>query len=148
MAKTTLLLVTVVVVLAFAFCAQQSLLAQQPKVKKSPAQPTSVASGQQMYEAYCASCHGRTGKGDGPAAGALKTPPTDLTTLAKQNGGKFPAAHVSEVIRNADLPAHGSKEMPVWGPTFRVLSEGRESDVHMRITNLTTYIESLQHDHK
>lgn len=140
MAKTTLLLLGVI---ALAFGA----FAQQAKVRKSPAHPTSAASGQQMYEAYCASCHGRSGKGDGPAAAALKTPPADLTTLVKRNGGKFPAAHVSEVIRNADVPAHGSSEMPVWGPTFRALSEGHESEVNMRIHNLTKYVESLQHDH-
>jgi mono/diheme cytochrome c family protein len=113
-------------------------------VKKGPAPLTSVGSGQQMYEAYCASCHGRSGKGDGPAAAALKTPPANLTTLAQRNGGKFPAAHVSEVIRNADVQAHCSSEMPVWGPVFRSMSEGHESDVRMRINNLAKYIESLQ----
>ena len=53
--------------------------------------------------------------------------------------------HVSSVIRgNADLPAHGSKDMPVWGPLFRSLSQGHEAEVQQRVTNLNEYIESLQ----
>jgi mono/diheme cytochrome c family protein len=138
MAQPKLLLVAGIIAVAVA------AFAQDAGVKKGPAPPTSVASGQQMYEAYCASCHGRSGKGDGPAAAALKIPPANLTTLAQRNGGKFPAAHVSEVIRNADVQAHGSSEMPVWGPVFRSMSEGHESDVRMRINNLAKYIESLQ----
>ena len=138
MRKASLLFIAGVIIFAVA------IFSQEPAVKKGSAPPTSPASGQQMYEAYCASCHGRGGKGDGPAAAALKTPPANLTTLTQRNGGKFPAAHVSEVIRNADISAHGSQEMPVWGPVFRSLSEGRESEVRLRINNLTRYLESIQ----
>jgi mono/diheme cytochrome c family protein len=98
-----------------------------------------------MFINYCASCHGRDGKGSGPAASALKTTPVDLTALTKKNGGKFPDAHVATVLRGqADLAAHGSKEMPVWGPVFWQMSGGHESEVTQRVSNLTKYIESLQ----
>ena len=120
-------------------------LAQETKIKKEPAPYTSAASGRQMYESYCASCHGKNAQGDGPATSALKVPPSDLTDLAKKNGGKFPDAHVSAVIRGeANTPAHGSREMPVWGPVFSSISGGRPAEVQLRVTNLTKYIESLQ----
>jgi mono/diheme cytochrome c family protein len=118
---------------------------QESKVRKTAAPHTSAASGKEMYTAYCASCHGPSGKGDGPAAGSLKTSPTDLTMLKKQANGKFPSAHVYQVVKgDANTPAHGSKDMPVWGPVFLRLSSSHESEVHQRIDNLTHYIETLQ----
>jgi mono/diheme cytochrome c family protein len=106
---------------------------------------TSPVSGKEMYTAYCAVCHGTDGKGAGPAASALKTPPADLTLLSKNNGGKYPALKVTSAIRGTnDLPAHGSKDMPVWGELFWNLSHGHESQVQQRVANLTHYIETLQ----
>jgi len=124
-----------------------SALAQEKSnvtIKKVPAPPTSPASGQDMYVNYCAACHGKGGKGDGPAAPALKTPPTDLTMLAKQNKGEYPAAHVSTILQGGDVPAHGSKDMPVWGVVFRGMSGGHQPQVQQRIVNLSNYIASLQ----
>jgi mono/diheme cytochrome c family protein len=120
---------------------------EQPSktIKHVPMKSVSPASGKQMFESYCASCHGADGKGGGPAASALKVPPADLTTLAQKNGGNFPSMKVSSTLQgDADLPAHGSKEMPVWGPLFRSVSGGHESEVQQRIANLTKYIEGLQ----
>lgn len=118
---------------------------QTPVVKHVPIKPTNAASGQEMFESYCAVCHGEDARGNGPAASAMKVPPVDLTTLAQKNGGKYPAMHVSSVVRGeADLPAHGSKDMPVWGPLFLRLSQGHEAEVQQRIANLNQYIESMQ----
>jgi mono/diheme cytochrome c family protein len=98
-----------------------------------------------MYASYCAACHGKDGKGNGPAAQALKVPPPDLTALSRRNGGKFPGILVAHAIASdADLAAHGSQDMPVWGPVFRALSRDDQALVQMRITNLTKYVESLQ----
>jgi len=76
--------------------------------------------GKTQYQASCASCHGSDGKGDGPVASALKTPPADLTLLAKNNSGVFPYDKVYQVIdgRNLTIPSHGTREMPVWGYRF------------------------------
>jgi mono/diheme cytochrome c family protein len=129
-------------VLALTLAAQE-----QPKttIKHVPIKPTSAASGQEMYKTYCAVCHGTDGKGGGPAAEALKTPPTDLTMMSKNNGGKYPGLKVAATIRGeANLPAHGSKEMPVWGKLFWTMSGGHEAEVQQRVTNLNNYIESLQ----
>jgi mono/diheme cytochrome c family protein len=90
-------------------------------------------------------CHGTEGKGNGPAADALKTPPPDLTVLSKNNGGKYPALKVSSAVRgDARVAAHGSKEMPVWGKLFHSMSGGHQSEVDQRVANLVSYIKSLQ----
>jgi mono/diheme cytochrome c family protein len=118
------------------------------QIKDVPINPTSAASGKQMYNSYCATCHGIDGRGSGPAAVALKDHPTDLTTLARDNGGKFPDAHIYDVLRfGVETPAHGTKDMPVWGPALRSLDQGSSmADVieQQRIANLTNYLRSLQ----
>ncbi len=117
----------------------------KPTIQHVTVKPTSAASGKEMFTSYCAVCHGKDGKGGGPAASALKTPPADLTLLSKNNGGKYPSLKVSSVLRGtADLPAHGSQDMPVWGPLFRSISGGHDSEVQQRVSNLTNYIETLQ----
>ena len=113
-------------------------------INKVAAPHTSPADGKASYTAYCAACHGANAKGDGPANPALKVPASDLTQLAKKNGGQFPPLHVQQSIRDADNPAHGSKDMPVWGPVFRSLAQGSQSQVELRIANLTKYLESIQ----
>ncbi len=119
--------------------------AQQTKMEKTPLKNTSPASGKQMYQEYCAVCHGVDGKGNGPAASALKVVTPDLTTLAKYNGGKFPDAHVASVLRSGTtLAAHGSSDMPIWGPLFRSMNKQDDAVVAQRITNLTHYLETLQ----
>jgi len=129
----------------FLACAAAAQDQTAPVVKHVPVKPTSAASGKEMYTSYCAVCHGTDGKGGGPAATALKVPPTDLTTLSKNNGGKFPSLKVSSAIRGeSDITAHGSKDMPVWGSLFRSMSQGHESEVQQRVANLTHYIETLQ----
>ena len=121
------------------------LLSQQTEIKKVPAPRTSPTSGKEMYTAYCASCHGLHAKGDGPAAGALKIPPADLTTLAQKNNGKFPSNHFAAVLSGQqEVTAHGSKDMPVWGPIFRSMSHGHATEVQQRINNISRYLESLQ----
>ena len=120
-------------------------VAQKSNIVTVPAPPTSAASGKEMYLAYCAACHGREGKGHGPAAGALKMPPTDLTLLSARNHGKFPSVQLVNVITGpGGVPAHGSKEMPVWGPIFLAMGHQHESEARLRVANLADYIKSLQ----
>ncbi|MGC2635538.1 MAG: cytochrome c [Acidobacteriaceae bacterium] len=118
------------------------------QIKQVPVKQTSPASGKQMYATYCAVCHGADGRGNGPAATAMKAPPTDLVQLAKENGGKFPSNHVYAVLKfGTETPAHGSQDMPVWGPAFRSLGSGgpiTDMQEQQRIANLTNYLKSLQ----
>jgi mono/diheme cytochrome c family protein len=101
-------------------------------------------SGHDLFDFYCATCHGRDGKGNGPVAAALKTPPPDLTTMTVRSGGSFPRAHVEEYVTHGGaVAAHGTAEMPVWGPVFRGLDVS-DTLATVRIGNVVTYIESLQ----
>ncbi len=104
-----------------------------------------VSSGKAMYTQYCAACHGPEGKGDGPAAFTLKTPPADLTSLAARHMGKFPRDYVVNVLRfGPGTSAHGSSDMPTWGSIFQVIDQNNERAVQERINKLTDYLVSLQ----
>lgn len=97
-----------------------------------------------MYRSFCGSCHGIDGKGDGPAAAALKVSPGDLTLLARANNGKFPEDRIVTMLGSMPgTEAHGSKEMPVWGDVFRSRGEA-QMIVTLRIANLVRHLESLQ----
>jgi mono/diheme cytochrome c family protein len=113
-------------------------------VKSAPIKVTNVGSGQVMFNAYCAVCHGVSGKGDGPAASEFKIPPANLTTLAQRHDGKFPEDYVVQILETGprDAKAHGSKDMPVWGALFKAI--GDSAQTNLRIRNLTEYIRSLQ----
>lgn len=114
--------------------------APAPQVKAASA----PMSGDQLYTAYCASCHGVDGKGHGPAAPALKGKLPDLTLMAKRKNGRFPEGDVFQVIKwGGGIIGHGSKEMPVWGTAFRTLDHD-EVEVNLRIQNLIHYLESIQ----
>lgn len=115
----------------------------KPVLKKEPVRTIGSVEGSDLYDAYCASCHGRDGKGHGPAVRALKVPPGDITQLAKKTG-KFSPTDVEAAITGQNMtPAHGDTEMPIWGPIFRQMSpdDGMKA---LRIANLVNYIESIQ----
>lgn len=100
--------------------------------------------GPDLFRAYCSSCHGSDAKGHGPAAAAMVTRVPDLTRLAKNNGGKFPDARVRKTIMGDDvIAAHGSREMPVWGPIFHQIEEDVDRG-NVRLENLVQYLESIQ----
>ena len=138
-------LALILVVISALAVAQAAPAQTAPVVKHVPITNAPSNSGKEMFNSYCAVCHGKDAKGNGPAASAMKTPPTDLTTLAQKNGGKYPDSHVAAVIRGqATLPSHGSREMPMWGQLFSSISQGHESQVQQRTANLVNYIESQQ----
>jgi mono/diheme cytochrome c family protein len=71
------------------------------------------------FKDKCAVCHGLSGKGDGPMAGITSERVADLTTLAKENQGVFPVAHLYDVIDGrTEVKWHGTRDMPVWGSEF------------------------------
>lgn len=103
------------------------------------------------YEIACLPCHGVDGRGDGPLAPNLKVAPKDLTQIARENGGTFPAARVAAMIDGrAAVQAHGLREMPVWGDRYRSHSEPGESAAavngraQMQIDALVGYLEQIQ----
>jgi mono/diheme cytochrome c family protein len=121
------------------------LIAGSPQIQESQLPATYVPPGRQIYKQYCAACHGPDGTGNGPVARSLRKPPSDLTTLAKRHGGAFPEEYVTNVLRfGLGFSAHGSSEMPVWGPIFQDMEQHNEAAVRQRIKNLCEYLESIQ----
>ncbi len=74
----------------------------QPQIKKESIKPVAASDAGAMFQSYCAACHGKTAKGDGPAAAALKKAPADLTKISARNGGKFPEVQVKRYIEGLD----------------------------------------------
>jgi mono/diheme cytochrome c family protein len=99
----------------------------------------------ESFDGDCAPCHGQDGAGDGPVAAELRTAPADLTTLAERNGGAFPRDRVRGFVTGTGRPvgAHGSSDMPVWGPAFRAL-DNSDTRARVRIDGLVAHVESLQ----
>ncbi|MGB9435636.1 MAG: c-type cytochrome [Candidatus Acidiferrum sp.] len=144
MLKQSMILLGTLVV-ATSLCLAQDKTDQKPTVKQTPIKQTSAASGKDMFTQYCAPCHGIDGKGNGPAASAMKSQPTDLTQLARKHDGNYPANSVASVLKFGGGPgAHGSAEMPVWGPLLQSLDKFHDTVVQQRISNIVSYIETLQ----
>ena len=141
--KGIILLGTLMV--AAGFGTAQEKTDRKPAVKNAPIKQTSPTSGKEMFTQYCAPCHGVDARGTGPAASAMKVAPSDLTQLAKKHDGKYPANAVAAVLKFGNGPgAHGSAEMPVWGPLFHSLDKYHDAAVQQRIANIVNYIETLQ----
>jgi mono/diheme cytochrome c family protein len=103
-------------------------------------------SGRDLFEFYCAACHGRDGRGGGPVAPSLNVAPADLTGIARRNDGAFPRSQVESFVtsdQDRPLSAHGSRDMPVWGPIFRGLDADATRN-RVRIENIVDYIASIQ----
>ena len=99
--------------------------------------------GEQAYMDNCASCHGVTGKGDGPSANQLAAKPTDLTSLSKENGGSFPETAVYNIIDGRRTGDYHGQEMPIWGQYFKD-QENDEGIVDAKISSLIEYLISIQ----
>jgi mono/diheme cytochrome c family protein len=112
--------------------------------QNTPALVIESVAGRDNFDRYCATCHGTDGKGGGPVAAALRSRPADLTSIARGNSGIFPRERVAAFVRGTSrVEAHGSADMPVWGPVFSGL-EASDARVQQRIENIVTYVESLQ----
>lgn len=104
-------------------------------------------SGEELFERFCASCHGAGGRGDGPVAPSLATAVADLTSISERYG-EFSAARIRDAIdgRGVEVVAHGTRVMPVWGYEFFV-EEGAdiiaETEVRDAIARLVDYIAEL-----
>lgn len=96
-----------------------------------------AAKGKVLYEANCTTCHGTSGKGDGPVGSALQPPPRDFTIGdfkldADKDGKPGSDADLMLVILNGAAAYGGSAMMAPWAQ----LSEQDRAD-------LVAYIHSL-----
>ena len=113
-------------------------MTQPRETRKAPA-----AWGKELFETYCATCHGGDGRGRGPAAASLKKSPPDLTLIRRRHGGEFPTRWVIDFIDGeTNVPSHGSRQMPVWGRLFR-WKDG-SGGARAEIGALAAYLESIQ----
>lgn len=113
-------------------------------VKQGTAPRIQSVAGVDSFRTYCAVCHGEQAKGNGPAATALKKTPADLTTIAKRHGGKFSSSDVESVVLGTEVvAAHGTRDMPIWGPVFRSIATD-DSFMKLRVANLVDYLRSIQ----
>jgi mono/diheme cytochrome c family protein len=141
--KTIMCLAASFVSISAAALAQQSTSPQRSRIDFGKAE----------YESKCATCHGLTGKGDGPTAPFVTRPVSNLTTLAKSNSGILPISAMYDVIvGDKVVSAHGSRDMPVWGKEYRIqaaeyygdVQYDPEAYVRVRVLALIEYINRLQ----
>jgi mono/diheme cytochrome c family protein len=143
-------------------CLKKLMIAGLAAVFATVVQAESVDVGKAEFQSSCASCHGMDGKGKGPVSEQLRVPPPDLTVLARNNNGVFPANAIYEIIYGSKtVPAHGTREMPIWGerfnplmnlphivdPTYDALNpsrELREVVVRTRILAVIDYLSRIQ----
>lgn len=133
--------------LALAWIASSAALAEPPAADE-PTDLSLAEIGQPYFASYCASCHGVSGRGDGPAAGSLRLPPADLTRIAARRGGRFPTGEIAQFIDGRfELASHGSREMPIWGTVFTSEipeAEVAESIARGKVAVLVEYLKSIQ----
>jgi mono/diheme cytochrome c family protein len=120
-------------------CATATAFAQAPQKNI-----VRFVGGTELYRSHCAACHGQDGRGQGPASRYLKTPPPDLTIIARHNKGVFPLERIEKIIAGEEtIASHGTRQMPVWGPLFSNIEN--DLDLHkVRLRNLAKFIESIQ----
>lgn len=117
-----------------------------------PASAQDLDHGQEIFQQYCATCHGLDGKGSGPLTELMLEKPEDLTLLSANNEvepGTFPMLRIIHVIDGrTGVRAHGGP-MPTYGDIFmsEAVDRGRTGSVletRGRILSLAMYLESIQ----
>ena len=86
-----------------------------------------------------------------PLGDELLKRPADLTRLSRDNAGEFPYWRVFAMIDGrAVVPAHGDRDMPVWGRQFlpedarKYGPNAGEIVTTERIHELAGYVQTLQ----
>lgn len=87
--------------------------------------------GKEIYQMYCANCHGANGAGNGPTAAGLVPRPADFTNPRLM--AKSTDAELREFILEGGGPKHNCPTMPSWAPILR------EEDV----TGVVAYLRTL-----
>jgi hypothetical protein len=136
-----------ILIFAFLACAGIAFVSEvhaSQQEQQAPRHLIPSLKGPELYQSYCAACHGKDGHGRGPTAAVLKSAVPDLTTIARRNKGTFPRDGVRTTIAGDDRPvAHGTREMPLWGPIFSQIENDTDYG-SVRLENVVLYLESIQ----
>ncbi len=122
------------------------LLQAVPRQRGAILSASNTVDGAKIFQYRCAVCHGMDGRGHGPDSVVLKHPVPDVTLISKRSGGQFPYERVREIIdgKERGLPAHGDREMPIWGPIFHEVESDQDWG-EVRLDAITKHVESIQH---
>ena len=111
---------------------------------------TAAQMGADLYQNYCATCHGKSAAGDGPLSEYFTTQVPALTQLSANNNGEFPLARVVHLIDGGQqMPFHRGA-MPSFGPTMMEETAGTvgalNAEVYTRgqILLIAEYLASIQ----
>ena len=140
---------TAVVLLAFSMSLPNARAGQTGSVEDQ------IKMGAADYQNFCAACHGKDARGNGPVAMELKTTPPSLRKLAARRNGVFDVNEIVKIIDGRDMPrAHGTREMPIWGSLFRFVAEASgilssdmedtEKDAQKHLLAVAKYLETIQ----
>lgn len=113
------------------------------------AEPEPEVPGALFFSEQCSVCHGATGRGDGPLADDLGVMPSDLTALARNNGGVYP---IDDVM--AQVYGYPGRYQIGGMPEFGPLLDGPVEDWQTQsgeviptpraLIDLAIYLEGLQ----
>ncbi len=74
-----------------------------------------VAAGKAVYQRLCASCHGASGKGDGPVGRSLTPKPIDFTVHSRHHDDEY----FFKAIQEGGPAVGKSPVMPAWGGVLK-----------------------------
>jgi mono/diheme cytochrome c family protein len=132
-----------------------SVAAQSPPRPSAPptivvvnAHPTTSIDGATLFQAYCSSCHGTAGRGDGPAARALSAPVPDLTRYSRTHNGDCLRSVLAELQTGHRNPTEAKVsekdlDMPNWAPIFTSISRDRTMG-YLRLSNVARHVATIQ----
>ncbi len=112
--------------------------------------PESASSGRTAFINSCASCHGLTGRGDGPLAAELEVKPANLTKIAARRDGLWPMVEVMSIIDGYHRRTLPREKMPIFGDLAEGklgpfdAGDGRLTPTPVKLIALANYLESIQ----
>ena len=140
-----------ILIAALVVAVVSSVAVASPQEKETATQTVKVFKGKVTYRIYCSNCHGDEGHGDGNLAELLSVKPSDLTAIARKNGGTFPTELITQLVDGREtVKGHGLKEMPVWGDAFQKslqpswTEESDDERARRKIEEVVAFVESIQ----
>jgi cytochrome c553 len=106
--------------------------------------------GELLFKKNCVSCHGATGRGDGPLSAGLKTDPADLTQIAARRDGVWPMLEVMSILDGYLKATNPREDMPIFEELLDNdmveldTGNGLIALVPVKLVEITNYLESIQ----